>query len=131
MVCGIRLYIGGKEFIVHLIVLLGLGLDVILGMNWMKEHEVTIDTTNKVLKLNAPNGSGTFRVSFSVGPKFHSSSFVTKTTNLEEIPVIYEFLDVFPDELPGLPPDRNIEFAIELVSGTAPISRRPYRMPPN
>jgi hypothetical protein len=53
MVCGIRLYIGGKEFIVHLIVLLGLGLDVILGMNWMKEHEVTIDTTNKVLKLNA------------------------------------------------------------------------------
>ena len=42
-----------------------------------------------------------------------------------------EFPDVFPDELPGLPPDREIEFGIELVPGTAPISRRPYRMPPD
>jgi hypothetical protein len=38
---------------------------------------------------------------------------------------------VFPDELPGLPPDRDVEFGIELVPGTAPILRRPYRMPPN
>jgi hypothetical protein len=45
--------------------------------------------------------------------------------------VVCEFLDVFPDELPGLPPDRDVEFAIELVPGTAPISRRPYKMPPN
>jgi hypothetical protein len=45
--------------------------------------------------------------------------------------VVYEFPDVFPDELPGLPSDRDVEFKIELVSGTAPISRRPYRMPPN
>ena len=42
-----------------------------------------------------------------------------------------EFPDVFPDELPGLPPDRDVEFKIELLPGTAPISRRPYRMPPN
>ena len=45
--------------------------------------------------------------------------------------MVCEFLDVFPDELPGLPPDRDVEFKIELVPGTAPISRRPYRMPPN
>lgn len=42
-----------------------------------------------------------------------------------------EFPNVFPDDLPSLPPDRDIEFKIELVPGTAPISRRPYRMPPN
>ena len=42
-----------------------------------------------------------------------------------------EFPDGFPDELPDLPPYRDVEFAIELVPGTAPISRRPYRMPPN
>ena len=45
--------------------------------------------------------------------------------------MVYEFLDVFPDELPGLLPDRDVELKIELVPGTAPISRRPYRMSPN
>ena len=45
--------------------------------------------------------------------------------------MVCEFPDVFPNELPGLPPDRDAEFKIELVLGTAPISRRPYRMPPN
>jgi len=50
---------------------------------------------------------------------------------LTQIPVVCEFPDVFPEELPGLPPDREVEFAIELILGTAPISRRPYRMPPN
>ena len=47
------------------------------------------------------------------------------------IPLVCEFPDVFPDDLPGLPPDRDVEFKIELIPGTAPISRRPYRMPPN
>jgi hypothetical protein len=60
-----------------------------------------------------------------------STSCATQVTPLHEIPVVCEFPGVFPDELPGLPPDRDVEFAIELVPGTAPISRRPYRMPPN
>ena len=45
--------------------------------------------------------------------------------------MVCEFSDVFSEELPGLPPDRDVEFKIELVPGMAPISRRPYRMPPN
>jgi hypothetical protein len=48
-----------------------------------------------------------------------------------QILVVYKFPDVFPDELPSLPPDRDVEFGIELVPGTSPISRRPYRMPPD
>jgi hypothetical protein len=48
-----------------------------------------------------------------------------------DILVVCEFSDVFPDDLPGLPPDRKVEFVIELKLGTAPISRRAYRMPPN
>jgi hypothetical protein len=50
---------------------------------------------------------------------------------VKDIPVVCEFPDVFPEDLPGLPPERDVEFVIELKSGTAPISRRSYRMPPN
>jgi hypothetical protein len=44
---------------------------------------------------------------------------------LEDIRVVSEFPDVFPEDLPGMPPDRDIEFSIELIPGTAPISKRP------
>jgi hypothetical protein len=44
--------------------------------------------------------------------------------------MVYEFLDVFPNDLPGLPLDRDVEFTIELEPGTTPISRHPYRMAP-
>jgi hypothetical protein len=50
---------------------------------------------------------------------------------LEDIPIVCEYPDVFLDDLPGMPPDRDIELIIELQPGTAPISKRPYRMPPN
>jgi hypothetical protein len=52
-----------------------------------------------------------------------------KVTALEEIRVVQEDPYVFPEELPGMPPDRDIKFLIELLPGTLPISKRPYRMP--
>ncbi|WVZ81719.1 hypothetical protein U9M48_029063 [Paspalum notatum var. saurae] len=55
----------------------------------------------------------------------------TEAQLIKKIPVVFEFPDVFPEELPRLPPDRNVEFAIELVPGTAPVSKRPYRMSPD
>jgi hypothetical protein len=54
-----------------------------------------------------------------------------KVTTLEEILVVQEYSDVFPEELPGMPPDHDMEFLIELLPGTPPISKRPYRMPVN
>ncbi|WVZ89218.1 hypothetical protein U9M48_035647 [Paspalum notatum var. saurae] len=59
---------------------------------------------------------------------------IVNTTELQEIkkiPVVCEFPDVFLEELPGLPPDRDVEFKIDLVPGTAPVSRRPYRIAPD
>ena len=50
--------------------------------------------------------------------------------SLEEVPIVREYPDVFPEDLPGLPPDREIEFEIELAPGTEPISITPYRMAP-
>ncbi|EOX93994.1 DNA/RNA polymerases superfamily protein [Theobroma cacao] len=61
-------------------------------------------------------------------------AYVIDTSNgepkLEDIPIVSEFSDVFPDDLPGLPPDRELEFPIDLLPGTAPISIPPYRMAP-
>ncbi|KAL0553902.1 hypothetical protein IC582_007806 [Cucumis melo] len=55
----------------------------------------------------------------------------TEKMKPEDVPVVKEFLDVFPDDLSGLPPNREIEFTIELLPGTAPISQAPYGMAPN
>jgi hypothetical protein len=52
-------------------------------------------------------------------------------TSLDEIRVVQDYPDVFPKELPGMPPNRDIEFIIELLPGTPPISKRSYRMPMN
>jgi hypothetical protein len=54
-----------------------------------------------------------------------------KGTSLDEIRIVQEFLDVFPKELPGMPPHRDIEFIIELLPGTPPIWKMTYRMPMN
>jgi len=54
--------------------------------------------------------------------------FSMKSKSLEEVPVVNEYPDVFPEELPRIPPDRDIEFVIDLVPGTSPIGKRPYRM---
>jgi hypothetical protein len=56
-------------------------------------------------------------------------SYVAVTVQQESIPVVCEYPDVFPDDFPGMPPDRDVEFVIELQPGTAPISKRPYQMP--
>ncbi|GKF82006.1 hypothetical protein Tco_0243662, partial [Tanacetum coccineum] len=50
---------------------------------------------------------------------------------MEDVLVIHDFPEVFPDELPGLPPPRQVEFQIDLVPGTAPVARAPYRLAPS
>jgi hypothetical protein len=54
--------------------------------------------------------------------------FSMESRTIAEVPVVCGYPDVLPEELPGMPPDRDIEFAIDLIPGTAPISKRPYRM---
>jgi hypothetical protein len=96
----------------------------------MNKMGVVIDVGGRSISLKEPS-EGTFQVVLPQKVDLASTTCAVQTTLLAQIPVVYEFPDVFPDELPGLPPDRDVEFAIELIPGTAPISRRPYRMPPN
>jgi hypothetical protein len=107
----------------------GLVLDVIIGMNWMKDWGAVIDTGSRVLNLKDPQGEGTFQVPLPRRTDLVSMTCAMEVIPIHQIPVVGEFPDVFSDELPGLPPDRDVEFGIELILGTAPISRRPYRMP--
>jgi hypothetical protein len=105
----------------------GLVLDVIMGMNWMNKMGIVIDIGGRSISLKEPSGEGTFQVVLPRKVDLASTTCVVQTTLLAKIPVVCEF----PDELPRLPLDRDVEFAIELIPRIAPISRRPYRMPPN
>ena len=77
--------------------------------------------------MTTPNGD---RISVDVVVQAQPTTTVNQLDDSgnKEDPVVDEFLDVFPDDLPGMPPDRDIEFIIELLSGTTPIAKRPYRM---
>jgi hypothetical protein len=117
----------GVEFKIAPIVLRTSGIDVILGIDWMKQNKAVIQCQQKVVVVNAPNGE---KISVDVAVQKQPTAVVNQLDEdaSKENPVIDEFLDVFLDDLPGMPPDRDIEFLIELLPGTAPIAKRPYRM---
>jgi len=103
VVRGATLDISKRMFRVNLVVMPGLVLDVIMGMNWMKEWDAVIDTGKRVLSLKEPQGSGSFQVPLPRRFDFVSISCATHVVPLPQIPVVCEFPDVFPEELPGLP----------------------------
>jgi hypothetical protein len=114
-----------------MIILTGQDIDVILGMDWLAQHKATINTDLRTIKLS--HGHEEIQLSILVAVPAKPSGRVYEATvqEIQDIPVVCKFSDVFPEDLPGLPPERDVEFVIELKPDTAPISRRSYRMPPN
>ncbi|GKC19487.1 hypothetical protein Tco_1021637 [Tanacetum coccineum] len=87
--------------------------DVIIGMNWLSKYHARIICDEKVVHIPI--------------------KVMEKKSNekrLEDIPVVREFLEVFPEDLPGLPPVLQVEFQIDLIPGTTPVARAPYRLSP-
>jgi hypothetical protein len=121
--------LAGKLYKPSLIVLDGQGLDIILGMCWMRGHKALLDTATRAVQLDS-SLYGTQVLQLSVIPMVTPSVYHTTAQNLENISVACEFPDIFPKDLPGMPPDQDVEFVIELQPGTTPISRRPYKMTP-
>jgi hypothetical protein len=127
LVINAPLNLGGKVYKTHLIVPDGQGIDVILGMNWMRDHKALLDTAPHTVQLDSLD-HGVVVLQLSSPLSTTPSLYHATAQNLEDIRVAYEFPDVFPEDLSGMPPDRDVEFIIELQPGTAPISKRPYKM---
>ena len=146
-----RVLIEGHEFPTDLVALDMRVFDVVLGMDWLSRHRATLDYYRKEVKLHR---TGKLEVKFRGISRELSSSMISamaaqrmlrkgcqgylayvvetweEGTTLDEIPVVREFPDVFHDDIAGLPPEREVEFTIDLIPGTEPISIPPYRMAP-
>ena len=139
------------EFLGDLIELFFREFDVILGMHWLSQHQAIDDCRMKKVTLRTPNDD---EVTFIGERSNHLSNvifaaiartmvrkgceaylaYVIETEkarpSVSDIPTVSDFLNVFPEEFPGLPPQREIEFAIDVVPGATPASITPYRMAP-
>jgi hypothetical protein len=122
----VRIILSGVEFLADLVVLKSKGINVILGMDWLSQHHGLISCADKVVHLTNPDGTQV--TSHTRGHKLDIIVFNMEAKSIEDVPVVREYPDVFPEELLGMPPDRNIEFVIDLIPGTSPIVKRPYRM---
>ncbi|XP_074355992.1 uncharacterized protein LOC141695661 [Apium graveolens] len=123
--------------------------DVVAGMDWLSLYRANIDYKKKRVIMHT-----TYNVKISYQGQEHDKKFLSvmqakrfwrqgcesylthvmdtkkETLTLDEIPIVREYPNVFPEEFPGLPPDREIEFSIDLIPGAEPVSKDPYRMAP-
>jgi hypothetical protein len=123
------LNLGGMVYKTGLIILDDQGIDVILGMSWMKEYKAVLDIAAHTVHLESPT-HGSVSLKFPSPASIASALHHATAQNLEDILIACEFSDVFLEDLPGMPPDRDVEFIIELQPSTTPISKRPYKMTP-
>ncbi|KAL5554728.1 hypothetical protein UlMin_042129 [Ulmus minor] len=149
---AVPMIVDDRELFVNLIVLDMHDFDVILGMDWLSKYNATIDCRKrrvifepmgeeKFKFVGKPKKSGTPIISALKAKKMLSNGCVGYLAHVvdttidailkpEDVHVVRNFLEVFPEDLPSLPLDREIEFKIELLPGTSPISKAPYRMAP-
>ncbi|GJR60420.1 putative reverse transcriptase domain-containing protein [Tanacetum coccineum] len=133
--------------------------DVIIGMDWLSKYHAVIDCAEKIVRIpwgnetlivhgdgsNQRNGTRLNIISCTKTHKYllkghhvFLASITAKETEdgsgekrLEDVPIVRDFPEVFPEELPGLPPTRQVEFQIDLMPGAAPVARAPYRLAPS
>ncbi|GJX51218.1 putative reverse transcriptase domain-containing protein [Tanacetum coccineum] len=133
--------------------------DVIIGMDWLAKYHVVIDCAEKIVRIpwgnetliihgdgsNQGNGTRLNIISCTKTHKYllkgHHVFLAHVTTKeiedksgekrLEDVPIVRDFPKVFPEDFPGLPPTRQVEFQIDLVPGAAPVARAPYRLAPS
>ncbi|GJX82963.1 putative reverse transcriptase domain-containing protein [Tanacetum coccineum] len=156
---GCTLGLLGHPFNIDLIPIELGSFDVIIGMDWLAKNHALIVCDEKIVRI--PYGNEILIVQGDKGAKEKKSTlsiisceksqkymekgcqlFLAQVTvkenkdksnekRLEDVPTVRDFLEVFPEDLPGLPPTRQVEFQIDLVPGAAPVARAPYRLAPS
>ncbi|XP_056688342.1 uncharacterized protein [Spinacia oleracea] len=141
--------IGRYEFPSNLVQFELTDFDVILGMDWLSKYHADINCLHHRVTLRGLDGKkvsyrnrvGKSKVKVISTMKalkllktgcygYLCNVLEIKEPNLFEIPVVCDYPDVFPEEIPGMPPQREIDFNIDLIPGSAPVSKAPYRMAP-
>ncbi|XP_022036782.1 uncharacterized protein LOC110939531 [Helianthus annuus] len=145
-----EIIIEDEKFAIDLIPMVLGEFKVIVGMDWLAKHHAEIQCEKKVIHVLTPGGK---RVSIqgerNINSKLcsivqaykyvrnGSKAFLAyvvdtkqNTPKIEEVEVVNEFLDVFPEDLPGLPPEREVDFKIELYPDAKPVAKAPYRLAP-
>ena len=126
--------------------------DVIIGMDWLSSHRAEILCHEKAIRLPLPNGEALIIYGDKSGKNLKvisctktqkylhkkCSAFLAhivdkrrKIKEIKDIPQVCDFPDVFPEDLPGIPPVRQVEFRIDLIPGAAPVAKSPYRLAPS
>ncbi|XP_057443990.1 uncharacterized protein LOC130736162 [Lotus japonicus] len=123
-----------RKFFANLVCLGLKELDVILGMDWLAQYHVLLDCANKAVVFPDP-GVTDYLNSYNLGKgsPAYVNSIVAEAKHDGDVRntlVVHEYDDVFPEDVPDLPPVRETEFSIDIVPGTGPISMAPYRMAP-
>ena len=148
---GCVLNVGGYEVVIDLVLIRMIVFDVIVGIDWLAPHHAVLDCFSKKVTFQigcrsrvsfyADLGGGQTRSLIETGKKwlrknggqhflFTMPGESKRMVTMDSIPQVCDFADVFPDELPGLPPHREMDFSIDLYPGTDPISVAPFRMAP-
>ena len=96
----------------------------------LKPTQAVIDALNRTIRVSLLDSTSQLLIQLLTLRRSVGKVCATSVKEIRNIPVVCEFPDVFPKDLPGLPPDRDVQFNIELKPRTAPISQRAYRMPP-
>ncbi|XP_065854728.1 uncharacterized protein [Euphorbia lathyris] len=143
--------VGERELLADLVLLEMLDFDVLLGMDWLASYHPSLNCYSKLVTFKIPGEiEFQFQGDRSMAPHSLISAIAarrllykncegflayvkdtqTKGVDLENVDVVNEFADVFPEDLAGLPPERVIDFCVDLAPETRPISMPPYRMAP-
>ena len=126
----VTITLGDYKFISSPTVLGDSDIDLILGMDWLSKHKAHLDCAARQIQLTHSSEDVIVFAARDNTIRLLSLNEKGELYAISQIPVVCEYQDVFPEELPGMPPHRPVEFVIDLEPGTEPVCKRPYKLGP-